>query len=83
MTLQMAIGKMIVEKIVGHPDKYPEEVVAYAQNVITRFGLWKVDGTFHKNPRKHWHNDSGSWSDFKKVAREHNISLPEVLQEEQ
>ena len=82
MTLQMAIGKMIVEKIVGHPDEYPEEVVEKARKVIENLPSWDDPTTGLK--KENWHTEERmSWPIFEKVAREHNISLPEVLQEEQ
>ena len=83
MTLQMAIGKMIVEKIVGRPDKYPKEVVDAAGNVVGKLPEWRANPKRRSYHEDRWHINSQSWKRFKEAAREHNISLPEVLQEEQ
>lgn len=81
MTLQMAIGRMIVEKIVGQPDKYPQEVVEKARNVIKNLSFWETEDA--KLKPENWHRDDiMSWAVFKREAEAHNIDLPAILTED-
>jgi hypothetical protein len=80
MTLQMAIGRMIVEKIVGHPEKFPPEVCQEARCVIANLPAWREkSGLFTP---ENWNKESASWRDFCKAIEKHGIDLPAILQED-
>ena len=78
ITIQMVIGRLVLEKIVGNPEKYPQEVVGAAEIAIEYLSDW--DGRYASMP-ENWHKPEGSssWGAFKSVAEEHNLTLSEIL----
>jgi hypothetical protein len=78
ITIQMVIGRLVLEKIVSNPEKYPQEVVGAAEIAIECLSDW--DGRYD-HPPEIWHKPEGSssWRAFKSVAEEHNLTLSEIL----
>jgi hypothetical protein len=79
MTLQMAIGRLICEKIVGQRDEYPKELVARAKNVLENIGFWEKGKVTHR--AQDWHIKSNSWVAFKYAAQANHVDLSEILQD--
>jgi hypothetical protein len=82
VTIQMAIGRMIVEKVVGHPNDYSEILVERAQSVIDNLHKWSSDPPKPSYHESKWHKFSQSWERFKAECAKSRIDLPAILQEE-
>jgi hypothetical protein len=76
MRIQQAIAKTILEKVVGRPDVYPEEVYQTATGALEIMHAREKDESIDT-----WPEISGSWYDFKETLEKHPECLSEIGKE--
>jgi hypothetical protein len=81
MTLQMAVGKLVLDKVAGQPLNYPADVVHAARTCIKHFHEWNDNPARPTCHESNWHTKSASWRAFKAACAAHHIDLPALLAE--
>ena len=74
-TLQMAMGRLVLERIVRQPGRFPDAVMDKAKDALQRLHYWEVSS----DQAARWNTGSESWLEFKQAVLFHGIDLPEIL----
>jgi len=80
ITLPQAMGRVILNQVLGQRNKYPPEVIKAAEYALERLHYWDMSRNLANTGP--WHINSESWREFKREMEIHNIDLPALLDED-